>query len=119
MTETNVDVPRLFRALDERVRAEGISWRTAAGQIGVSPSLLSRMRNNQRPDLDGFVLIVRWLGRSADEFVGNELPGDRADVEDRVLAVLRASADLTSEDKTHLEQLFVAAIAQVRGSTSD
>jgi hypothetical protein len=118
MPETHIDVPRLFGALDERVKSDEISWRTAAAQIGVSPSLLSRMRNNHRPDLDGFVMIVKWLGRSADDFVGNDTAvAVPVAVEDRVRAVLRASPDLSADDKSHLEDLFVAAIAQVRSQT--
>ena len=120
MAETNINVPRLFAVLDERVQAEGISWRTAASQIGVSPALLSRLRNGQRPDLDAFVLLTRWAGRTADEFLGGDQTTSRRPVEEEVDAVLRARADLTDDERRRLEELFRGALEQVRNeSTTD
>ena len=41
-------------------------------EIGVSPSLLSRLRNGLKPDTDSFATIVRWLGIPAERFFVGE-----------------------------------------------
>ena len=64
-----MDTRRLYDALDAQRRARDLSWRQLAQQAGVSPSLLSRMGNGQRPDLDGFIALVQWLGAQAEEFM--------------------------------------------------
>src|SRR5438045_59281 len=69
MAKTTIDVDSLFAVLEARTNSDGLSMRQAAALIGVSPSLLSRLRNGQRPDLDAFANIVRWLGVSADTFL--------------------------------------------------
>lgn len=112
-----VDVDRLFRVLEDRVTSDGISWRTAAGQIGVSPSLLSRLRNGMRPDLDAYLRIVRWLRLSADDFlVGEDDANGRPEPElgTEVSALLRARRDLTAEDKEMLESIFRSSLQHVR-----
>ena len=49
---TKVDVGALYAALDAERDARGVSWRQLAKEIGVSPSMLSRLGNGQRPDAD-------------------------------------------------------------------
>ena len=68
MSRKSIDVKGLAGAMEVRVSNDHISWRTAAGEIGVSPSLLTRVRSGQRPNLEAFAAITRWLGRPADEF---------------------------------------------------
>lgn len=117
MSESTIDVPRLVGVLENKVEHDQISWRQAAGSIGVSPSLLSRLRNNQRPDLDAFVKIVRWLGVPADEFLGSgsETNHDRqAELSTEVSVLLRARSDLSERDKTYLEDIFRASLQHVR-----
>lgn len=118
MAQTVIDVGRLFAVLDSRVTAEGISWRQAAAKIGVSPSLLSRLRNGQRPDLDAYASIVRWLGMSADAFLGDpstETSPER-ELTTEVSALLRARKDLSDNDKEYLEDIFRASLQHVRKS---
>ena len=35
----------------------------------MSPSLLSRLGNDLRPDADGFATLVRWLNMPAEQFM--------------------------------------------------
>jgi transcriptional regulator with XRE-family HTH domain len=117
--ETTIDVPRLFAVLDDRVTTDGISWRQAAGLIGVSPSLLSRLRNGQRPDLDAYAKIVRWLGLSADEFLRDTGDGTpQPELTTQVSALLRARTDLGEDDKKYLEEIFRSSLVHVRKSRS-
>jgi transcriptional regulator with XRE-family HTH domain len=119
-----VDLPRLAGVLEVRITADSLSWRKAAGQIGVSPALLSRLRNGQQPDLAGYAKIVRWLDMSADEFLRSPAPSTRGGSEQKELssevsALLRARADLSDSDKKYLEEIFRATLTHVRSSKRD
>jgi len=117
MSESTIDVARLVGVLENRVEADGISWRQAAALIGVSPSLLSRLRNSQRPDLDAFAKIVKWLGVSADKFLGGPDEtnrGQQTELSTEVSVLLRARSDLSERDKEYLEDIFRASLQHVR-----
>jgi transcriptional regulator with XRE-family HTH domain len=117
MSDTVIDVRGLASALEARVKADGISWRSAAGSIGVSPSLLTRIRNDQRPDLDAFAKIVRWLRLPADQFLVD--PHELATREEPELgssihALLRARSDLNEQDKQYLESILQSGLEHFR-----
>jgi len=117
MPDTVIDVSSLASALESRVKADEISWRQAAGQIGVSPSLLTRLRNDQRPDLDAFARIVRWLRIPADQFlVDSEELANREEPElgSSINALLRARNDLDEQDKQHLETILQSGLDYFR-----
>jgi transcriptional regulator with XRE-family HTH domain len=63
-----LDVDRLVLALDAARSQRGLSWRTVAGEVGLSPSTLSRLRKGRRPDADALVAILDWLNMSAASF---------------------------------------------------
>lgn len=118
MAETFVEVERLFGAVQTKANANRISLRQAALEIGVSPSLLSRLRSGLRPDLDAYAAIVRWLGASADEFLSAELPASASATEQRELeaeigALLRARKDLREDEKNYLHEIFTASVRLV------
>ncbi|MFT4221166.1 MAG: transcriptional regulator [Microbacterium sp.] len=117
MSDTVIDVSGLASALEARVKADEISWRNAAGSIGVSPSLLTRIRNDQRPDLDAFAKIVRWLRLPADQFLVD--PEELATREEPELgssinALLRARSDLDEQDKQYLESILQSGLDHFR-----
>jgi len=116
MAKTTIDVDGLFAVLEAKANSDGLSMRQAAALIGVSPSLLSRLRNGQRPDLDAFANIVRWLGVSADNFLISDEAHKAESVElnTEVSALLRARTDLSAEDKSYLEEIFRASLQHVR-----
>ncbi|NTW38288.1 MAG: transcriptional regulator [Cellulomonadaceae bacterium] len=117
MSESVVDVRALAAAMEVRVKAEEISWRNAAGQIGVSPSLLSRLRNGQRPDLEAFAAITLWLGRPADEFFINaddSAGQSQPPLSTSVDALLRARRDLDDTDRAFLQEIFSAGLRAVQ-----
>lgn len=117
MAQTNVDVARLVSVLNTRIEADSLSWRQAAGQIGVSPSLLSRLRNGQRPDLDAYVQIVHWLNMSTEDFLEKaERQGQQPELTSEVAALLRARRDLSDADKTLLENVFKSGLQVVRST---
>lgn len=120
MTET-IDLQQLAGVLESRIRAENMSWRQAAIAIGVSPALLSRLRNGQQPDLNSYAKIVRWLNMSADSFIRDptrsaETAEPQPELETEVSALLRARPDLSEQDKTYLEDIFRATLTHVRSA---
>lgn len=67
-------------------------------EIGVSPSPLSRLSNDQRPDADGFATLVWWLNMPAEQFMA-DVEGDRGtqsepDLVTLLAPLLRARRDL-------------------------
>ncbi len=60
MKLAEITTDRLYAALNAARIELGLSWRGLAGEIGVSPSTLSRMPQRS-PSMDGFLRIVGWL----------------------------------------------------------
>lgn len=72
MAKTTINTAALHSALDAARQERQISWRALAGEIGVSPSLLSRLGNGLKPDTDGFATIIAWLRLPAEDFFEHE-----------------------------------------------
>jgi len=119
MPSSSIDVRALASAMEVRVKSDDISWRTAAGQIGVSPSQLTRLRNGQRPDLEAFASITRWLRHPADEFivdpnVDDSMRPTEPPLESSIYALLRAQPDLDDADRAFLQDILVAGLRRVQ-----
>ena len=118
MATTKINVNALHGAVNAKREANGMSWRTVAKDIGVSPSLLSRIGNGYRPDADGFATLVRWLGMSAESFMMSD-DEDAARVQPELVAqlapLLRASKDLDEADVKYLEDVIQATVRRARG----
>jgi transcriptional regulator with XRE-family HTH domain len=57
-----LDVGLLYRLVDERRQAAGLSWRQLAGVLGTSPSSFTRMSHGRAPEAALLVGLVLWLG---------------------------------------------------------
>jgi transcriptional regulator with XRE-family HTH domain len=57
-----LDVEELYLALDRARRGGGLRWRDIAREAGVSPSTLTRIGQGKRPDADGLIRLMVWLG---------------------------------------------------------
>lgn len=113
MRRTTVDVSKLYAALDAAREAKGISWRQLAKEIEVSPSTLSRLANDLKPDVNAFAAMVTWLNVPAEAFI--QVPGEQAEAEEPPLLaelapLLRARKDLRQDDVDHLEELIASAV---------
>jgi transcriptional regulator with XRE-family HTH domain len=123
MTRTKIDVRGLYAALDAERTARGLSWRQLAKEIGVSPSLLSRLSNDQRPDADGFATLVRWLNIPAEEFMvdveGDRGPQPEPDLLTQLAPLLRARQDLDKRDIAYLEEVIRATVRHVQAAREE
>ncbi|WP_346536966.1 helix-turn-helix transcriptional regulator [Micromonospora sp. DPT] len=57
-----LDPDSLYVAIDRQRRKRRMQWREAAREAGVSPSTLTRIGQGKRPDADGLVRLLAWLG---------------------------------------------------------
>ncbi|MFI6806403.1 helix-turn-helix domain-containing protein [Streptomyces luteogriseus] len=116
MARTRVNVAALYAALDAARTTKKLSWRQLAAEVGVSPSTMTRLANGNRPDVDAFAALVRWLGAPAESFmIDAEGEGDGGQAEEPELLVqlaplLRARSDLGEEDVKYLEEVIGAAV---------
>lgn len=110
-----MDPSKLHAALDAVRQEKGSSWRALAGDIGVSPSLLSRIANGQKPDADGFATIVRWLGLPAEQFFSDDgAPAKQPELTAQLAPLLRARGDLSEKDIDYIETVVRATLERVR-----
>ncbi len=112
MPRTQINVPALYAALDAVREHRKLSWRQLAREVGVSPSTFSRLANRQKPDVDAFLAMVRWLSVPAERFMIDDEETARQEPElmAELAPLLRARQDLNSEDKKYLEELISAAM---------
>lgn len=114
---TSIDVGGLFAALNAAREARGSSWRALAKEIGVSPSLLSRLGNGLKPDADSFATLVQWLGLPAEKFfVDPKIQADRPEPElmAQLAPLLRARRDLSNADVDYLEEIIAATVRRTQ-----
>ncbi len=121
MARTTVSPALLYSTLDAVRKDRGLSWRSLAREIGVSPSLLSRLGNGLKPDADGFATIVAWLKVPAEQFfVDSEksLPTEtpQPDLMAQLAPLLRARKDLSETDVEYLQKVFAATLDHVRAT---
>lgn len=118
MATTKVNVAALHSAVNAARESRQLSWRQVAKDIGVSPSLLSRMANGYRPDADGFATLVKWLGMSAESFMMSD---DEHEVQEpewaaQLAPLLRANKDLDADDVKYLEEVIQATVRRARAA---
>ena len=112
MPRTQMNVQGLYAALDAVRGSRGLSWRQLAREVGVSPSTFSRIANGQKPDVDAFVALVRWLKVPAERFMidDEQVDKEEPDLMAELAPLLRARRDLNTEDRQYLEELIGAAM---------
>ncbi|GHF59659.1 transcriptional regulator with XRE-family HTH domain [Amycolatopsis bartoniae] len=113
-----LDTARLYGALDAQREARGLSWRQLAAEAGVSPSLVSRMGNGHRPDLDGFIALVQWLGMPAETFMvwpeGARQQRAKPSLEAQLAPLLRAEEELSEADQQHVLDVVGITLRHMR-----
>jgi transcriptional regulator with XRE-family HTH domain len=116
-----LDTGALYAALDAQRKARGLSWRQLATEVGVSPSTMTRLANGQRPDVDAFAGLVRWLGQPADTFLvgDDDAPREEPDLVAQLAPLLRARKDLSDDDATYLEDLISVAVRRFKAERAD
>jgi transcriptional regulator with XRE-family HTH domain len=112
MAPATVDVGGLYAALDAARISKELSWRQLAKEIGVSPSTMTRMGNSQKPEINAFAAMVRWLNMPAETFMIDEdaAPRKEPPLLAQLAPLLRARTDLDADDVRYLEEVIGAAV---------
>jgi transcriptional regulator with XRE-family HTH domain len=104
------------------VAGTGMTWcgRQLAREVEVSPSTFSRLANRQKPDVDAFLALVRWLKVPAERFMTDGEDQDREEppLMAELAPLLRARRDLNTGDKKYLEELIGAAMRRFTAEQS-
>ncbi len=123
MPKAKISTEALWGALNAEREQRGLSWRQLAKEIQVSPSLLSRLGNGYRPDADGFVTLVRFLGMPAEDFTradldpdGSAAPVKEPELVTQLAPLLRARSDLSKADVDYLEDVIQATVRRARAA---
>ena len=123
MAKTRIDTTGLYAALDAERTAQGWSWRQLAKEVDVSPSLLSRLGNEQRPDADGFATLVRWLNMPAENFMidadDQRERQSEPDLVTQLVPLLRARQDLDDRDVAYLEEVIRATVKHMHATREE
>lgn len=117
MAKITINTAALYSALDAARQERQLSWRALAREIGVSPSLLSRLGNGLKPDADGFATIIAWLRLPAEQFfVGGDSTDDarEPDLMAQLAPLLRARKDLSDTDINYLQQVIGLTVERAR-----
>jgi len=116
-----LDTKALYAALDAKRQSHELSWRQLAKQVGVNPSTMTRLANDQRPDIDAFAALVGWLAMPADSFlVSDEAASDgEPELVAQLAPLLRARRDLNEQDAQYLEDLISVAVRRFRTERSE
>ena len=81
--------------------------RTAADEIGITHTTLSRVESGRLPDIKTFILICKWLSIAPDEILGfSNLKNDPA-ARPTPVAHYRAKKTLSPETTKHLAELII------------
>lgn len=120
MAKTRIDAAGLQDALDQARIARGLSWRQLAAECGVTPSLLSRLRNGYKPDAEGFMTLVRWLRMPAETFLVEQgEPRAQPELAAELAPLLRARADLDEADVAMLQEVLRATLRRTAAQRRD
>ena len=113
--ERPFDQVAFFSALDAVRESRGITWKTLAGNAGVSQSTLSRMGQGRRPDVDSFVALLRWSNLEAEDFVASDdEPGEAVEPLAEISVLLRRDPNLTPEAASAIDELVKATYQRLR-----
>lgn len=63
------DAKALYEELDARRTSQGLTWQELSRLVGVSASTMQRLSQGGRLEVDGMLAMVKWLGRTVEDFV--------------------------------------------------
>jgi transcriptional regulator with XRE-family HTH domain len=115
LPESTIDVGLLYSTLNRKREAQESSWRDLAKDLEISPSTFTRMAQGQRPDVDTFATLLRWLQMDVDKFTVSttQQPASSDEPLLAVSSMLRSSKRLSPKDAEALDNIFAAAYKSI------
>ena len=116
MPESTVNVDALYAALNAKRQTTGLSWRSLAHELKITPSTFTRMAQGRRPDVDTFAGLLRWLDMPVEAFLQPPPAGIQAETEPMVKigTYLRMDKNLSPKSVASLERLIKVAYEALR-----
>jgi transcriptional regulator with XRE-family HTH domain len=108
------DAGAFYAVLDAERSQRGLTWKDVAAQSGVSPSTLTRLGQDRRPDVDSFARLVAWGGFTADQFVNPPKRAQAGGFITNLPTYLRSDPNLDERGVQALESIIRAAYEQFR-----
>lgn len=68
MALIQLDVDKLFSAVDKARTSAGASWRELASDLELSPSTFTRLRSGGAPSADALVTLVEFVQRPLSDY---------------------------------------------------
>ena len=121
MTNTEPFDRSLFVAdLDRERDRKGVSWRGIAKELKISPSTITRLRQEQTtPDLETFTRLCQWAGLTpATYLVAPQANPEPRDSLSEISALLRADKSLDADGAARVEAIVRAAYENFQQSGS-
>lgn len=64
-----LDVAALYDEIDTQREDLGLTWRALSRELGLSPSLFTRLYHGGRPDADSLICLLVWLGVNLSDLI--------------------------------------------------
>jgi transcriptional regulator with XRE-family HTH domain len=106
------DVAAFWTALDITRAARSAKWSTIATETGVSPALLTRLKQGHAPAADGLVALARWSGLNLVSFLADDSDVTKPELPEPLTVALVA---LSSDSR--LTPQALAAVSAVLTTT--
>src|ERR1044072_4382445 len=109
--DPSIDVSALYGALDSRRSTRNLSWRQLAKELGLSPSVFTRLAQGGQPQTGSYLRMVDWLDKPRDSFFDRGKPSEE-EAEDTLAAIngyLRADKALKAESARAIAKIVETA----------
>ena len=115
------DVSALHAALDSERRSRHLTWKSVAGESGVSASTLTRLSQGRHPDVNSLAALTTWLGMSADQFMRDERVEQfgAASPLAQISSIIHSDPHLSPEGSVALEEMIKATYSRLRTDKSN
>lgn len=108
----HLDGDALMQAIDKRLKTEGRSLRSLGRELGIWPSLFSRLRQGMEISSNALITILMWLDRPVSDFakvVGEERASVLTLKTNPMIEAIREAIAHTISDE--YDEQFVAVMA--------
>ena len=119
MPNVDFDFGAFLKAIDSVRVGRRTTWRKIADETGINASSLTRLQQGKRLGVDSVGALARWGGLNADDYFGPpaDVPAGH-NTQEELVALLRATPQLTAEGSEMLQRMIRAAY-QVERSKHD
>lgn len=115
------DLRRLHQDIDTQRQELALSWAALSKEVGVSTSTIRRYKDAEDAEADGVLLLIRWVGKSPEQYVegasGGELLRDGGWVRVDTARIAKALDDPAVARRNRLTIQGLIAAAQKAGAS--